>query len=296
MIQGQASPGRAGQVALLPQHPGRGPVDQLGRHPAVPDRADQRGAVAGDAGQLDVQARFQGQRGGLAGRGGHRVLGLQERDRVVVRDDQAVETELVAQQPGQQLAVGRHRDPVDVGVGRHHRPRPAAGAPSRTAPGSRRRTRAGRWPPGPGCGPPGRPSTRRMLQRGLDPGRLQAPHVRRADRADQVGVLADGLLGPAPARVPGHVEDRRQALVDAAARMLAPMAAAISPTSPGRRTRPRPAASGRWWPSRRRSRSGTPRARRPGCRTGSPRRPAPAARAACGRRRRAAPAGCRTPG
>jgi hypothetical protein len=35
--------------------------------------------------------------------------------------------------------------------------------------------------------------------------------------ADQVGVLADGLLDPAPAQVAGHVEDGREALVDAEA-------------------------------------------------------------------------------
>ncbi len=212
-------PGPAGiqqaEVALLAQHPGYGAVHQLLRHQAVPHRAGQRRAVAGDAGQLDVQARLQGQRGGLTRRRGHRVLGLQERDRVVVRDDQAVETQRVPQQAGQQLAIARYRDPVDVGVGRHDRPR---AAPERhlerhqddvgelaAADGH-----GGHVAPGPGRRVPGE-----MLQRGLDAGRLQAADVRRPDRADQVGVLADGLLGPSPARVPGHVEDRRQALVNA---------------------------------------------------------------------------------
>ena len=112
-------------------------------------------------------------------------------------------------------------------------------------------------------------------------------HVGGADRADQVGVLADGLLGPAPARVPGHVEHGRQALVDADR----PHAGAdgrghLADQYRVERRPPRPAASGRWWPSRRRSRSGTPRAPPPGCRTGSRRRPAPEAAPACAGRRR----------
>ena len=203
------------QVALLAQHPGRGAVRELLGHQAVAHRAGQRGTVAGDAGQFDVQARLQGQRGGLRWRRGYRVLRLQERDRVVVRDDQAVEAQRVPQQTGQQLAVTRYGDPVDVGVGRHDRPRPAAQrhlerhqdhvGELAAADGHR-----GHVAPGPGGRVPGE-----VLQRGVDPGRLQAADVRRADRADQVGVLADGLLGPPPARVPGHVEHGRQALVDA---------------------------------------------------------------------------------
>ena len=54
-----------------------------------------------------------------------------------------------------------------------------------------------------------------VLERGHDAGALQAPHVRGADRADQVRVLADRLLGAAPAVVAGHVEHRGEALVDA---------------------------------------------------------------------------------
>ena len=46
-------------------------------------------------------------------------------------------------------------------------------------------------------------------------GRLQAAHVRGADGADEVGVLADALVDPAPARVADDVEHGGQALVDA---------------------------------------------------------------------------------
>ncbi len=54
-----------------------------------------------------------------------------------------------------------------------------------------------------------------MLERGDDPGGLQALDIGGADGADEVRVLADGLLDAAPAGVAHHVEDGRQALVDA---------------------------------------------------------------------------------
>jgi hypothetical protein len=108
------------QVALLAQDPARGPVDQLRRDQPGAHRRGQRGAVAPDAGQLDVHAGVEGQRAGLRRRARHGVLGLQERDRPVVRDDHAVEAELVPERPGQQPAVPGDRHAVDVGVGRHH--------------------------------------------------------------------------------------------------------------------------------------------------------------------------------
>src|SRR5690606_11567509 len=54
-----------------------------------------------------------------------------------------------------------------------------------------------------------------VLEGGDDAGGLQALHVGSADGADEVRVLADGLLHPAPAGVAHHVEDGREALVDA---------------------------------------------------------------------------------
>jgi len=53
--------------------------------------------------------------------GGDRVLELEERDRVVVRHDEAVEAEPVAQQRTEQFGVGARGHAVDVDVGRHHR-------------------------------------------------------------------------------------------------------------------------------------------------------------------------------
>jgi hypothetical protein len=47
-------------------------------------------------------------------------------------------------------------------------------------------------------------------------GGLQPADVRGSDDAGQVGVLAEGLLDPAPPVVPHHVQDRREPLVDPA--------------------------------------------------------------------------------
>src|SRR5690606_13792552 len=54
-----------------------------------------------------------------------------------------------------------------------------------------------------------------VLEGGDDAGGLQALHVGGADGADEVRVLADGLLHAAPAGVAHHVEDGGEALVDA---------------------------------------------------------------------------------
>jgi hypothetical protein len=55
---------------------------------------------------------------------------------------------------------------------------------------------------------------REVLERRDHPGRLEPPHVRGADHADEVRVLPDGLLDPAPPRVADDVEHGREPLVD----------------------------------------------------------------------------------
>ena len=54
-----------------------------------------------------------------------------------------------------------------------------------------------------------------MLERRHQPGRLQTPDVRGADGPDQVRILADGLLGAAPARIDRDVQHGSQPLVEA---------------------------------------------------------------------------------
>ncbi len=54
-----------------------------------------------------------------------------------------------------------------------------------------------------------------VLERRHDPGCLEPAHVRRADGADQVRILADGLLDAAPSGVAHDVEHRGQPLMHA---------------------------------------------------------------------------------
>ena len=65
-------------------------------------------------------------------------------------------------------------------------------------------------PPGPGGGIP-----HEVFEGGDNALRLQPADVRRADHPHQVRVLRDGLLHPSPAHVAYHVENWREALVDA---------------------------------------------------------------------------------
>ena len=62
------------QLALLPEHPGHGPVHQLRGDLAGLGGGEQGRAVAPNAGQLHVHARGQGQGRGPGGRRGDRVL------------------------------------------------------------------------------------------------------------------------------------------------------------------------------------------------------------------------------
>ena len=204
------------ELELLPEHPGGRAVDQLLGDVARGDRRQQRVAEAAGARQLHVKPGRERQRGraGLVRR--DPVLELDEGDREVVGYDHAVEAELVAEQGGEQVRVGAGGHAVAVDVGRHHRP--GAADPDRHLErgqddvGELARAHRDRRvvPAGPRRGVPGE-----VLERRLQAGRLQPLHVGGADRADQVRVLADGLLDPAPPVVAGHVEDRREPLVDA---------------------------------------------------------------------------------
>ncbi len=166
--------------------------------------------------QLDVDARRQRQRARLAGRGRDAVHDLHERDRPVVRDDDALEAPLVAQHAGQQPRVGRDRQPVDVAVGVHDRARAALPdrhlerreqhVAQRARADRDRRVVAGRLRRG---------VAHEVLQRRDDAARLQPAHVRAADHADEVGILAERLLDAPPAVVAHDVEHGREALVDA---------------------------------------------------------------------------------
>jgi hypothetical protein len=121
-VDGPAEPPplpRLGGVAHLVLLPVRldGEVDAAG----VDRFLGQYGVDAVRPPQLHVDAGPQRQRGRLAARPGDRVPALQERDPVVVGDDDAGEAQPVAEQAGEQPLVGGRRDPVDIGVGVHDR-------------------------------------------------------------------------------------------------------------------------------------------------------------------------------
>ena len=149
------------QLALLPQHAFEGAVDDGGVDRAPFHRGEQRLAVAVHGGQFDVDARGQRLPGGVAAVGRDPVQPVQERHREVVGDHGAGEAVRVAQQVREQRGVRRGREPVDVGVGVHHRPGARAQGHARTAAAGRRRSRAAPPKPAPGCGRRARRSTRR---------------------------------------------------------------------------------------------------------------------------------------
>ena len=270
------------EVELLPEHPGRRAVDDLRGHGAGRGQVEQRLAEAAGARQLDVEPGGERERRRLALAGGDRMLQFKEGDRVIVGDDHPVEAVLPAQQGGQQAGIRAGGHAVDVDVARHHRAR-AAEPDGHLERGeddvgelARPHGHRGMVPSGPGGGVGGE-----VLERGLDPGPLQPAHVRGADGPDQVRVLADGFLGAAPAVVAGHVEHRGETLVDAdRVHRRAEGRGHLSRRAPDRTRRPRRAGWGRSSRPRRRSRSGTPRARPRGCRACWLPRPWPAARRA----------------
>ena len=215
-IAGRNTAVQQAELELLPQHPPARPVNQAFGHGSGAHGLLQRLAEAANVRQLHVHAGPQGQRGRLRRRACHPVQRFQEGDAVVVRDDDAVESEITAQQLSQQRVVRGGRHAVEVGIGVHDRPR--ATGPDRhlerrqehiaelaRADAHRRLVAAS----------PGAGVADEVLERGVHPGGLQSEHVGGAEHANQVRIGADRLLHPAPAGVTGHVEHGRQALMDA---------------------------------------------------------------------------------
>ncbi len=203
------------ESALLQQDAAQGAVDQFLGDGPLAHGGHQRVAVAAHGRQFDVDAGGQGEAGGVAPVGGDLVQGLQEADAEVVGDHRPGEPPGVAQESGEQRRVGGDGDAVDLGVAVHHgayaalahrhleRRQDDVGHLTRARPDRRVVAGAGRGG-----------VAREVLERGHDPGGLQALDVGGGDGADQVRVLADGLLHPAPAKVADHVQDGGEPLVD----------------------------------------------------------------------------------
>ncbi len=164
-----ARTGRAGTCRRSTRRTASSTISPIDAAPRA-ERGAELVAVAVGAGQLDVEAGAQrgagGRRTGTRRRGGTR---LELAHREVVGDDRAVEAPLVAEQVGEQPAVGAARHAVELVVAVHHRgdgrrrarrPRTDGGrrraaharggapAPSSARPPTRRSRRsAWRWPP-----------------------------------------------------------------------------------------------------------------------------------------------------
>ena len=115
---------------------------------------------------------------------------------------------------GEQPAVDGRGHAVDVGVGVHHRTRPCErdGRLERREDHVHQLAAAHRDRPVV-AGRAGGGVAGEVLQGGDHPGALQAAHVGAAGDGDEVGVLAHGLLDPAPPVVAHDVDDRRQTLL-----------------------------------------------------------------------------------
>ena len=204
-------------------------VDRLDRdEPALDRFAQVGGAVVG--GQFDVKTGVEREGRRLGTVAGEVVVLVEEADADVVGDDQAVESPLVTEHAGEQVARRVARLVVDVVVHRHHRS------------GTRllHRHLEGQQEDVVQLAPPEvhRPVVARalaprvtgeVLQRRQHVAlrSLQASDEPGAQHADQIRVFAQRLLGATPAHVARHVEHRRQPLV-------APHRAGLAPDGPGR--------------------------------------------------------------
>ena len=205
------------RAELERQHPGAGDVDRLGRHLARPHLIDQR-AIGDAVGQLAIHPGAQ--------RGARRrfqvgldmVDGVEFGNRAIVAHHRAVEMPFAAQNVAQQPYILMARYPVyliiaghdggDAGA-LHHR---AEGREEILAQFALADRRGRDILAALRLAMPGHVLERRHHLVGADlPAlALQAQHRRDAHFAAQIGILAERLLDPAPARIAGDVHHRRQ--------------------------------------------------------------------------------------
>ena len=174
------------------------------------------GALVG--GQLDVQPGPERHGRRLRGVLGEVVVLVEEADADVVGHDQAIEAPLFAQHLGEQVVRRVAGLVVDVVVRGHH------GSGVRLLDRHLEGEEEGvvQLAPAQVDGPViaralAEGVARVVLEGGQDVAllALQAAHEARTQHAHEIGVLAQGLLGAAPAHVAGDVEHRGQALVAA---------------------------------------------------------------------------------
>ena len=216
------------ELELRAQHRPQALVEQRLGNGSLANELQQRRVAVGVR-QLDVDARPDGERRRLL-RVVREVVAVQLgalvqlADREVVRHHEAAESPLLPQDLVEQPAVGVRRDPVDLVVGGHDAQR----APLDDRAAERGEEDVAQHPHRDvdrGAVRPGlRLAVRReVLHRGdqvplvAEPAvSLEAADGRHAHAADEVRILAEGLLGAPPPRVARDVEVGRQRLVRAA--------------------------------------------------------------------------------
>ena len=203
------------EFLLLVEHPQDRSVDEGDVDRAGLDRGLERLDVCVSGGKLDVDAREKRLRGGLAEVRGDPVEDVEERDAEVVGDDDAIEAPAVAEQAGEEVAVGRDGEPVDLDVGVHDAPR--ARVLHRHLKGRQHDVSEFAAPHAhrPEVAPCARGGVaHEVLERRVDARALEAANKGAAHGADEVGVLADAFVYASPARVTDDVENGREALMD----------------------------------------------------------------------------------
>ena len=207
------------EVELLAEHATHRAVDEhFGHRP----RRHQCGKlpIAVERRQLDVETGRESLAGRVAPARRRPVRLLEQRDREVVRHDDAIEGELVAQQAGQDLGRAGAGQPVDRAVGVHDARETGIADRGRERLGEHLAQLARAELHGRVVHPAfGQAVGEEVLARADDAAGervgLEAAHVRRPEDAREVRILAVGLLDAAPARIARHVEHRRERLARA---------------------------------------------------------------------------------
>jgi len=202
------------QVEFPGQYPAHGFVDQRQFDLAVFDSLTQRLAVAVDAGQLDVDPGLHRHHRGLALVPRGLVVGADHIDRVVVRDHQTVEAQLVAQQRPEDLVGRGAGDPIQLVVGVHDR-RELAFLDRRF---ERHEEQLAQLAPAHVAGRPVHPAFGHAIAEKVLAGRhdagfeiaaLQPDDVGGAHPRGEVGVLTERFFGAAPAGIARDVQHGR---------------------------------------------------------------------------------------
>jgi hypothetical protein len=215
------------ELELRPQHPSDRPLERGLVDETTLERVEKRGPIAVRRRQLDIEPCVERHRSGVRAVPCEAVVLGDLADREIVGDDTAFETPLLAEHPGEKVAVGSAEDAVDLVVCAHHRG-DAGGAHRRLERVEVHLPELTRKDP---CRRPVHPAFRCAITDQVLRGRdhalaevatLEPAHERHAHLRDQVGVLAEGLLGPSPAWIAADVEHRCKPLMRADGTHLPP--------------------------------------------------------------------------